>query len=221
MPRPPQRSVTSFDLPQVVVVDTETTGLGHNARPPRPDGIVQIGYAWRNQRGKVVRWSALCNPGDSYLRGGRASEALAINRLRLSDILAAPSARIVASGFRERLDEIREESGRELEIRSYNRAFDEPFLRGTPWRIPSHWWGPCLMLAAQQHLGLWKWPKLHEAVNYLGIMPPTGRAHTAAVDSHAALLVHERMLAGPKRQDDLQPRHEPLAVPISQRSRPP
>ena len=52
------------------------------------------------------------------------------------------------------------------------------------------------MLAAQQHLGLWKWPKLQEAVIYLGVTPPAGRAHTAAVDSHAALLVHERLTGG-------------------------
>ncbi len=182
-----------------MVVDTETTGLGHNDRPPRPDGIVQIGYAWRNPRGRVVRWAALCNPGESYLKGGRATEALSINGLRLTDILAAPSARVVASEFRERLDGIRDESDRGIEIRSFNRSFDEPFLRAHPWSIPSDLWGPCLMLAAQEHLGLWKWPKLSEAVNYLGIMPPPGRSHTAAVDSHAALLIHERMLAGPRR----------------------
>ena len=194
--RPPER-----DTRQVVVVDTETTGLGHNARPPRPDGVVQIGYAWRNPRGRVIRWSALCNPGESYVRGGRAAEALAVNRLRLTDILVASSARVVAAEFRDHLDEIRDASGQELEIRSFNRSFDEPFLSAAPWRIPSQWWGPCLMLAAQQHLGMWKWPKLEEAVNYLGIAPPAGRAHTAAVDSHAALLVHERLIGGTRSRE--------------------
>ena len=67
-------------------------------------------------------------PGDSYLHGGRAAEALAVNRLRLTDILAAPSAQVVASEFREHLDGIRGVSGRELEIRSFNRPFGEPFL---------------------------------------------------------------------------------------------
>lgn len=185
---------------QVVVVDTETTGLGHNGRPPRPDGIVQIGYAWRNPKGKVVRWQAVCNPGESFLRGGRADEALAVNRLRLTDILAAPSAKRIADEFRERLNAVSETTGAPYEIRSFNRSFDEPFLRATPWRIPTERWGPCLMLAAQQHLGHWKWPKLHEAVNYLGIMPPEGRSHTAAVDAHAALLVHERIAFGGRSQ---------------------
>jgi DNA polymerase III epsilon subunit-like protein len=178
---------------QVVVVDTETTGLGHNGRPPRPDGIVQVGYAWRNSKSKIIRWAALCNPGESYLRGGRAAEALRINGIRPSEVLGAPAAKVVAAEFRERLEGIRDSSGRELEVRSFNRRFDEPFLRPAPWRLPSQLWGPCLMLAAQSHLGMWKWPKLHEALDYLGITPPPGRAHTAAVDAHAALLVHERI----------------------------
>jgi DNA polymerase III epsilon subunit-like protein len=191
-----RRSLSDFGerSRQVVVVDTETTGLGHNARPPRADGVVQIGYAWRNPRGQVIRWAATCNPGDSYLRAGRAADALAINGIRLSTVLSAPSARTVAAEFREHLDGIRQTTGREVEIRSYNRAFDEPFLSAKPWSLPSELWGPCLMQAAQDHLGLSRWPKLHVAVNYLGIMPPSGRSHTAAVDSHAALLVHERMV---------------------------
>lgn len=175
------------------MVDTETTGLGHNNRPPRPDGIVQIGYAWRNVAGRVIRWSSTCNPGEVYLRGGRASEALRVNGIRADTILSAPVAKVVAADFRERLEKIRNDSGRELELRSFNRAFDEPFLRARPWNVPSSLWGPCLMQAAQDHLGYWKWPKLHEAVNMLGIQPPPGRSHTAAFDSHAALLVHERL----------------------------
>lgn len=184
---------------QIVVVDTETTGLGHNARPPRPDGVVQVGYAWRTPRGKIVRWDAVCNPGKSYLSGGRADQALWVNKLRLDDILSAPSAKAVAAELRDHLDSIREASGRELEIRSYNRSFDEPFLSARPWSVPSELWGPCLMQAAQDHLGLSRWPKLHIAMSYLGIMPPSGRSHTAAVDAHAALLVHERMTRFPRR----------------------
>jgi hypothetical protein len=184
---------------QVVVVDTETTGLGHNARPPRPDGVVQIGYAWRTPRGKIVRWAALCNPGKPYLSGGRATEALWVNGLQLPTILAAPSSKTIAAEFRAHLDNIRDESGCELDVRSYNRSFDEPFLSARPWVIPSQMWGPCLMQAAQDHLGLSRWPKLHVALNLLGIMPPDGRSHTADVDAHAALLIHERILRGPRR----------------------
>lgn len=176
---------------QVLVVDTETTGLGHHDRPPRADGIVQVGYAWRSAKGKVLRWHATCNPGEAYLRGGRAAEALRINGLRLDEILSAPPVRTIAGEFRERLDEIETQTDRPLEIRSYNRSFDEPFLRAAPWRIPSHRWGPCLMLAAQDHLGLWRWPKLQDALARLGLDPPAGRSHTAEVDAHAALLVHE------------------------------
>lgn len=185
---------------QIVVVDTETTGLGHNDRPPRPDGVVQIGYAWRNERGKVVRWGATCHPGDVFLRGGRAAEALRINGLRVEQVLSAPPAKVVATEFRERLDGIEGASGRRIELRSYNRAFDEPFLRATPWKVPAALWGPCIMQAAQDHLRHWKWPKLWEAVNMLGVQPPAGRAHTAAVDSHAALLVLEKMENRPRHR---------------------
>lgn len=184
---------------QIAAVDTETTGLGHNDRLPRDDGVVQVGYAWRNGSGKVIRWHATCNPGAEYLRGGRANDALRVNGLRIETILASPPARTVAVDFRQRLDDISRQSGRELELRSFNRAFDEPFLRARPWNIPSHLWGPCLMQAAQDHLGYWKWPKLHEAVNLLGIEPPDGRSHTAAVDSHSALLIYEALTVGSRR----------------------
>ncbi len=178
--------------PQIVVVDTETTGLGHHNRPPRPDGIVQIGYSWRNNRGKVVRWEAVCNPGSVFLLDGRASLALGLSGIRVESISAAPAAREVAAELRERLKEIETESGRRVEVRSYNRAFDEPFLGTTPWKLPATIWGPCIMEAAQVHLRLERWPRLDVALKMLGIQPPPGRAHTAGVDSHAALLVMER-----------------------------
>lgn len=190
------RARKSSDRKQVIVVDTETTGLGHNSRPPRHDAVVQIGYAWRTPRGAIVRWHETCNPGELYLRSGRASEALRINGLSLTEVLEARPATLVAQDLRGRLEEIRSVTGRQVELRSYNRAFDEPFLAAKPWRVRSSDWGPCLMQAAQDHLGYWKWPKLQEAIQMLGIEPPVGRSHTAAVDSHAALLVHEKIFGG-------------------------
>jgi DNA polymerase III epsilon subunit-like protein len=200
MPPVRRRTLTEFEgtRRQTIVVDTETTGLGQNSRPPRPDAIVQVGYAWRNGKGKVVRWEETCNPGEPFLRAGRADEALRVNGLRLSEIRAARPVVAVAEELRERLAAIRRVTGVELELRSFNRAFDEPFLCVKPWSIPSELWGPCLMQAAQDHLGYWKWPKLNEAINMLGIEPPNGRGHTAAVDAHAALLIHERISAGPR-----------------------
>lgn len=196
-----ERAGNSSHRKQVIVVDTETTGLGHNSRPPRPDAVVQIGYAWRSPRGTIVRWHETCNPGESYLRSGRASDALRINGLSLSEVLEARSASLVALEFHKRLEDIRSVTGRQVELRSYNRSFDEPFLAARPWRVPSRDWGPCLMQAAQDHLGYWKWPKLQEAIQMLGIEPPAGRSHTAAVDSHAALLVHEKIFGrAPQRR---------------------
>jgi len=172
-------------------VDTETTGLGQNASPPRPDGVVQVGYAWRAPDAEVIRWQATCNPGESYLREGRAFEALRVNGLMAEEVLSAPSARKVAGEFRQRLTTIARKSGSPVELRSFNRDFDEPFLAASPWDIPSELWGPCLMQAAQDYLGHWKWPRLEEALAMLDLRPPPGRSHTAAVDAHSALLIYE------------------------------
>ncbi len=180
----------------VVAVDTETTGLGHMDRyGPRPDGVVQVGYACRDPNGRVQRWAQICNPGAEYLAGGRASQALAINGLTSAQILRAPKAREVAKVLHRRLGTLEKGAGRPLVLRSYNRAFDEPFLRAEPWRVPREWWGSCIMVQAADHLNGsgGRWLKLEMTVDRLGLRWPTGAAHTAAVDAHAALLIHEAL----------------------------
>lgn len=180
----------------VVVVDTETTGLGHLDRyGPRPDGVVQVGYAYRDARGRVEQWSQTCNPGPEYLAGGRARTALAINGISPQTVLRAPKAREVAKVLHRRLGEVEEKMGHPLVLRSYNRAFDEPFLRANPWKVPSDWWGSCIMVQAANHLNGpgGRWLKLEHALARLGLRWPAGAAHTAAVDAHAALLVHEAL----------------------------
>jgi DNA polymerase III epsilon subunit-like protein len=199
------KSLAEYDAKsrQVVVVDTETTGFGQTNRPPRLDGIVQVGFAWRNMEGRVIRWQESCNPGESFFVAGRADEAPRVSGLTLPMVRAARSASEVATDFREKLGGIEKESRSPVELRSFNRAFDEPFLAAPPWNIPRASWGPCVMLAAQEYLCLERWPGLALAVNLTGIQPPEGRAHTAAVDAHTALLVLEKCLAGPRRSSSL------------------
>ena len=179
----------------VVVVDTETTGLGHMGDFPRPDAVVQVGYAHRDSKGRVQRWAQFCNPGAEFLAHGRASEAFRVNGLTLNQVLRAPPAREVAKVFHRRLRAVEAETGRPIVLRSYNRDFDEPFLRVAPWNVPSEWWGPCIMKQAANHVnGLGgRWMKLGVAVDRLGLQWPSGQAHTAAVDAHAALLIHEAL----------------------------
>lgn len=179
----------------VVVVDTETTGLGHMSDYPRPDGVVQVGYAYRDEKGRVQRWAQLCNPGAEFLAGGRASQAFQINGLSLNQVLRAPPAREVAKVFHRRLRAVEESVDQPVVLRSYNRDFDEPFLRAPPWNVPHELWGPCIMKEAANRLnGVGgRWMKLGVAVDRLGLRWPTGPAHTAAVDAHAALLIHEAL----------------------------
>lgn len=177
----------------VVAIDTETTGRGKGERPPRRDGVVQVGYAWRDASGRVRSWHTNCNPGQEFLDGGRALEALRVNGLTERQILAAEPAARVAVEVAEHLRLIEAESGMNVELRAYNREFDESFLRHEPWGLSARAWGRCIMKAAAVHLDgpYGKWPKLQEAVRRLGLPWPDGAAHNAEVDSHAALLVDE------------------------------
>lgn len=181
----------------VVTVDTETTGLGHMSDYPRRDAVVQVGLAYRSRVGQIVRWSQVCNPGVEFLANGRATRALEVNGLTIRQVLRAPPARQVAKVLHRRLDRIGSESKQPIVLRSYNRDFDEPFLRSAPWNVPKEWWGPCLMKEAANLLNGegGRWMKLPVAVNRLGLEWPSGVAHTAGVDAHAALLIHEALLS--------------------------
>lgn len=182
----------------IVILDTETTGLGHIGKPQRPDAVIQVGYAYRKPDGTVERWAEVCQPDPKFLKDGRADVALRINHITLEQLAAARPDKVVAEELRRRLLDIAVESGRGVDIRAFNRNFDAPFLRAEPWSLidnDSIRWGPCVMLAAQMHLDgpYGKWPKLEEACRRLNIPWPEGPAHHAGVDAHAALLVHEEL----------------------------
>lgn len=184
---------------QIVVMDTETTGFGHTDHPPRRDGVVQVGLAYRLAAGDVRIWSEYSNPGEEFLRPGWADEALAVNGLNRDQILASEPAKTVAIHLKRRLDAIRQESGSELDLRAYNLEFDGPFLTAEPWRVPSGLWGPCIMKEASRHLDGpdAPWVGLKRAISRLGLAWPRGPAHDAGVDSHAALLVLEALVRSP------------------------
>src|SRR3989337_1368076 len=110
--------------PQVVVIDTETTGLGHVDRPPRDDAVIQIGIAWRDREGNVRNWHSTCNPGEGYLRGGRARDALRISGITEKEVLDSLPVDQVAKELVENLQLVNSHHGKEIELRAYNRAFD-------------------------------------------------------------------------------------------------
>lgn len=175
-----------------IVVDVETTGLGHVAYPPRDDGVVQVGMAWRANR-KVNSWSSYCNPGNSLLDCGRADAALSINRIPLEVIHNARPVKSVAKDFWSKVKAIEKVTGGQAEFLAYNRGFDEGFLSKSPWLVQSHQWGPCVMKSAAIHLTGYSRLSLTRAMQLLEIPWPAKGAHDAAVDAHAALLVHERI----------------------------
>lgn len=175
------------DVPYVVV-DTETTGLGHIARPPREDAILQVAFAWR-ENGIIRTMSQTSRPDARFLADDRASVALRIQGRTLADVAASDASPLVAARTRR----LYEALGKP-ELRAYNVAFDQPFLQAHPWSFVASW-GPCIMLQAAEAINGpdGKWPKLVEACRALGI--PTGghRAHDAAGDAVMALLVQERL----------------------------
>ena len=168
----------------VVVIDVETTGLG--GAVGRLDGVVQVGVAWF-EAGAVASWGSVCNPGEPFLAGGRAAEALAINRLRLSEVAAARPAAEVAAQLRRLLGALdHPQAG--LMVLAFNVSFDRSFLVQPPWELDRWQWGPCLMAAAAVSLGSRGGGRiaLAEACRRHGVtLGP--RAHDAVVDASAAL----------------------------------
>lgn len=195
---PPKTRRTESAKSHPVAIDTETTGKGHHEKPPRRDAILQVGLAYRNPGGQVVTWFECCNPGPEYLKPGFADEALRVNELTRDQILKSPPPKEVADRLRAKLQEIAKEVGVPLQLLAYNRDFDQPFLTVKPWEVPSDLWGPCVMLSATEYLDGpdARWVGLAKAMQRLRIDWP-GRAHNAATDSHAALLVWEEINKSP------------------------
>ena len=98
----------------IVVIDVETTGLGHKARPPREDGVVSVGLAWRESGsgpsfvgGKLRTWEARCDPGERFHADGRADGAFRINGFGVEEVRSFPPAEKVAQELKAQLDSLR------------------------------------------------------------------------------------------------------------------
>lgn len=168
-----------------VVVDTETTGLGPNGKPPRDDGVVQIGWAWE-ESGAIHSAVLDVNPGEAFLADGRADEALKVNKFTPERVRAAPPAVKVSEEVRRRIDEIAERMGGRAELYAYNAPFDRWFLTRDPWNwtLP---WGPDIMEQAIRVLNVQATGRLQlaKALALAGIA--NGNAHDAEGDAIAEL----------------------------------
>lgn len=175
-----------------LAVDVETTGLGHANFPPRADGVLQVGMAWR-EKSRVKTWSSFCNPGENFFANGWADAALQINQIPLEVIRSSRPDKEVAALFWEKVKEVEVLTGERARFLAYNRSFDEGFLSKKPWAVPKHRWGDCIMRAAASNLIGANKLKLERAMQLLQIPRPSARLHDAATDAHSALLVHEKI----------------------------
>ncbi len=175
----------------IVAIDTETTGLGHKAKPRRADGIVEVGTAWRDQRNRLQTWSSLCMPDRKYLEGGRTEKAFDISGITEKEILGAPKDTLVAKSLKKKLEDIGQASGKQIRLTAYNVDFDAPFLSKKPWKIPRSMWGKCSMMLATGYFD--ECVSLSAALKRLRLRKPKGSFHNAKADAAAALLVYERL----------------------------
>lgn len=183
----------------IIVVDTETTGLG--GQDSREDAIVQIGAVVVRDGMIIDEFNSCCWPGEKYFIGGRANYALMINNLSIDKLRSSPHDDIVAMKFREWMEQYLT-----TKITAYNVAFDRPFLEQKPWSLQETvglTWGSCIMLYAAEYLGErgmnrrhprygnWKWKKLEEVARFLGVA--LTNAHDAMGDAKAAAEIMLKM----------------------------
>jgi DNA polymerase III epsilon subunit-like protein len=176
----------------ILVVDTETTGLGVQAC--REDVAVSLGCALvirdRNNLEIADRCHVYIKPDQAMIADGRANEAFRINRIDPRGLAYAPTelqARVLVDAWlREAVYEY------PVVTTSFNVGFDRPFTERLI--CPSHEmiWGRCLMLEATQRMmlpgqyGDYKWPKLEEARRFYGIGLDGEEAHHAGSDAYVA-----------------------------------
>ena len=175
-----------------VFLDTETTGFGHMASPPREDAIIEVGVAYR-LNGSIVKWGSICNPGERYFINGRASEALRINQISIDDIFQAPNSFTVSERLKSMLNDLGE-----VVLHAYNIPFDKGFLDMEPWRLSSLFkWGEDVMDISFRYFQLPSGYKigLAKTLERLGIMPD-GTPHRADTDAVSALMAYEIMKGG-------------------------
>ena len=171
-----------------VFVDTETTGFGHVANPPRDDAIVEFGMAYR-LNGEIEKIGWLCNPGKKFFGDGRAAEAFAVNNIQVGDIVLSLSDKEVSRMAKDLLDSLGN-----VVLHSYNIPFDKPFLEKSPWNFGKYQWGKDVMDLAHNFFDLPQDYKigLKRTLERLRL-EPIGEPHRAVTDAVSAMIAYERI----------------------------
>jgi DNA polymerase-3 subunit epsilon len=159
---------------QFVVLDTETTGLGHDAEPVE---IVAIAADGSSVVSTLIRPAAPIPWGAMRVHG--ISNAMVTRAPTLPQFWPELCARLAGQ-----------------HILAYNASFDQRILAQAAQRygltmFPATW--GCLMRGYQQYARLSRWVSLEKACHAQNvIIPPTHRAHADALATLALL----RAIAG-------------------------
>ncbi len=172
-----------------VFIDTETTGLGHVASPPRDDAVVEVGIACR-LGGEVKKWSTFVKQPPRFFADGRADKALEINRISPGEIAAAPSQEFAFGMLARAL-----ESLKATRLVAFNAKFDQPFMEACPefksWLDRSGIAWSCAQQRAKLVVLVPGHLSLKTACSKLGIGMEFGSTHRASYDAYLAMLVWE------------------------------
>lgn len=179
----------------VAVLDTETTGIPDLHPLAR---IVEVAAVVMDEEGRIRdTWQSLCNPGELFLRGKAAEEALAINGVSLALLKHRQSSWQAGKALQlwlvQHLVSV---------VTSYHTEFDfHPLLLGAPeWLapiMPPLQLGPCVHQWARKHLH--HTPErltLTRAMEAL-VLPRNGRPHTALADALDAASIIQTLLNQP------------------------
>lgn len=181
-----------------VVVDTETTGLGVNTPGgERPDGVCEIGLAWR-ESGMLTSMKFECDPGEEFYKDGRADQALKVNGYTVAKLKTLPPSTTVADNVIAALTGIAKRTGAKVRLAAYNSPFDSWFLAQPPWMLEpdcGYDWEPDLMERAAKAAGVPAGENGHrftlKAAMAFAQIERFGKAHDAESDAIDALKLAE------------------------------
>jgi len=170
----------------IIVWDTETTGLPRDSWAD----VVDLGAVLVDTSGEIIdQFECLILP---EVLDERANFALSISGIT-PELLRAEG--LTVQGALERVDLWIAGLPQGMTFHtSFNIAFDRPMMRRMGLEYPA--WASCIMLKAQDAMGVSKWPKLKEAAPFFGVVQEEP-AHRALADAKTAAKI---MIAIQKRR---------------------
>ncbi len=184
-----------------VALDTETTGLGPFGNPPRPDGVLEVGVAWRDPYTRdFTTWSSLVRPRAELVANDYAKYALNINGLKLEELEVAPQSGVVAARLARLLGALQAQSPTPLVLVAHNAAFDKHMMAETDENLATAVEGfewKCTQVRGRPVAKVSGWLSLKKGLEIFKVVPPWKdgemAAHRASGDALAALMLWEKL----------------------------